>query len=92
MPITDAMLRLARSDAPGVLHHVMIWVMIRGIERRKIFRDNKERDDFIERLSVILPTTNTSCYAWSFISNHTHFLLMQKLSIFISSAFNGGHP
>ena len=39
--------RLARLDAPGVLHHIII----RGIERRKIFRDDKDRDDFIDRLS-----------------------------------------
>jgi putative transposase len=62
--------RLARLDAPGVLHHIMI----RGIERCKIFRDNKDRDDFIEPLSVILQETNTSCYAWSLMSNHAHFL------------------
>ena len=31
--------RLARLDAPGVLHHIMI----RGIERRKIFINNKDR-------------------------------------------------
>jgi putative transposase len=62
--------RSARLDAPGVLHHIMI----RGIERRKIFRDNKDRDDFLERLSVILPETETSCYAWSFLNNHAHFL------------------
>jgi len=62
--------RLARLDAPGVLHHIMI----RGIERRKTFRDNKDRDDFIERLSIILPETDTSCYAWALMSDHAHFL------------------
>ncbi len=62
-PVIGAMPRLARLDAAGVLHHIMI----RGIERRKIFRDNKDRDEFIERLSVVLPATNTSCYAWSFM-------------------------
>ena len=62
--------RLARLDAPGVLHHIMI----RGIERRKIFRNNEDRDDFLERLSIILPETNTSCYAWALLSNHAHFL------------------
>jgi len=41
--------RTARLDAPGVLHHVMI----RGIERRKIFRNNKDREDFIERLEIL---------------------------------------
>ena len=63
--------RLARLDAPGVIHHVII----RGIERRKIFRDNKYRKDMIDRLSDLLPATNTSCYAWAFLSNHAHFLL-----------------
>ena len=37
------MLKLARLDAPGALHHIMI----RGIERRNIFKDDKECDSFI---------------------------------------------
>jgi len=49
--------------------------MIRGIERRKIFDDDKDRDNFIERLSILLPETKAQCYAWSFLSNHGHFLL-----------------
>ncbi|MCD6266588.1 MAG: hypothetical protein J7K02_11610 [Deltaproteobacteria bacterium] len=48
--------RLARLDAPGVIHHVII----RGIERREIFRDNKDRNDMVDRLAVLLSTTNTS--------------------------------
>jgi putative transposase len=63
--------RIARLDTPGLLHHVMI----RGIERRKIFNDDKDRENFIERLSILLPETKTQCYAWSFLSNHAHFLL-----------------
>jgi len=63
--------RIARIDTPGLLHHVMI----RGIERRKIFNDDKDRENFIERLSTLLPETRTQCYAWSFLSNHAHFLL-----------------
>ncbi|MDP3030325.1 MAG: hypothetical protein Q8O04_12730 [Deltaproteobacteria bacterium] len=35
--------RLARLDAPGVLHHIMI----RGIGRRKIFRNDEDREDFL---------------------------------------------
>ena len=61
---------LARLDAPGVIHHVMI----RGIERRKIFRNNKDRNDMMDRLTDLLPATNTTCYAWAFLSNHAHFL------------------
>lgn len=41
--------RLARLDAPGVLHHIMI----RGIERRNIFRIKKDREDFLKRLSTL---------------------------------------
>jgi len=43
--------RIARLDAPGLLHHVMM----RGIERRKIFKDDKDRENFIDRLSILLP-------------------------------------
>ena len=63
--------RLARLDAPGVLHHIII----RGIERRKIFRDDRDRENFLERLGRLLVETKTGCYAWTFLGNHAHFLL-----------------
>ena len=66
--------RTARLDAPGVLHHVMI----RGIERRNIFRNNKDRDDFIGRLGMLCPGTQTKAYAWAFLSNHARFLLRSE--------------
>lgn len=62
--------RTARLDAPGVLNHVMI----RGIEGRKIFRHDKDRQDIIERLAYLCPSTRTKCYAWALMSNHAHFL------------------
>jgi len=43
--------RLARLDAPGVLHHIMI----RGIERRKIFLNRRDQEDFLDRLGILLP-------------------------------------
>jgi REP element-mobilizing transposase RayT len=63
--------RQARIDTPGALHHIML----RGIERRKIFRDNKDKDNFVDRLGDILKDTSTSCYAWALLSNHVHLLL-----------------
>jgi len=63
--------RLARLDAPGVIHHIII----RGIERRKIFRDNRDRENLLERLGKLLLETKTGCYAWTFLPNHAHFLL-----------------
>jgi putative transposase len=58
--------RLARLDAPGVLHHVII----RGIERRNIFEDNEGRDNLLKRLGELLPSTQTLSYAWTLLSNH----------------------
>ncbi len=63
--------RISRLDTPGLLHHIMI----RGIERRRIFNDDKDRKNFIERLSVLLLETKSQCYAWSLMSNHAHLLI-----------------
>ena len=63
--------RKARLDAPGALHHIVV----RGIERRKIFYDDIDRDDFLERLSAILCDCRTACYAWALMPNHFHLLL-----------------
>ena len=37
-----------RLDAPDTLHHIMV----RGIERRSIFRDDQDRVDFVARLAA----------------------------------------
>ena len=89
--------RTARLDTPGLLHHIMI----RGIERRKIFNDDKDRENIIERLSILLPETKTQCYAWSFLSNHAHFLfrsgphgiagLMRRLLTGYAVSYNKRH-
>lgn len=63
--------RKARIDAPGALHHIIV----RGIERRKIFRDDSDRYDFIERVGAIIEETGTECFAWALIPNHFHLLL-----------------
>jgi REP-associated tyrosine transposase len=63
--------RKARIDAPGALHHIIV----RGIERRKIFRDDTDRDNFLDRLGEILEDTQTKCFAWALIPNHFHLLL-----------------
>jgi len=63
--------RQARIDAPGALHHIVI----RGIERKGIFEDDKDREDFLERLSGLLQEKVTPCYGWALMSNHVHLLL-----------------
>jgi REP element-mobilizing transposase RayT len=63
--------RKARIDAPGALHHIIV----RGIERRRIFSDDQDRDNFIERLGDIVTETKTFCFGWALIPNHVHILL-----------------
>ncbi|MEA3487284.1 MAG: hypothetical protein U9R20_06470 [Thermodesulfobacteriota bacterium] len=66
--------RKSRIDAPGALHHIIA----RGIERRRIFENNADRDNFLVRLGDILKETRTGCYAWALIPNHFHLLLSQQ--------------
>ena len=49
--------RISRIDTPCLLPHIMI----RGIEHRKIFNDDKDRENHIDRLSILLPETKTQC-------------------------------
>ena len=63
--------RQARIDAPGALHHIIC----RGIERRNIFKDNTDRNRFLERLGSVFQKTFTPCYGWALIPNHFHLLL-----------------
>lgn len=89
--------RKARIDAPGALHHIMC----RGIERRKIFRDETDRDNFVKRLKRVITETQTPCYAWALIPNHFHLLLktgqvpiatvMRKLLTGYAVTFNRRH-
>lgn len=63
--------RKARIDATGALHHVIA----RGIEKRLIFRDDVDRNDFLNRLAAIIDDTATRCLAWALLPNHFHLLL-----------------
>jgi hypothetical protein len=46
--------RKARIDAPGSLHHVIV----REIERRRIFRSDYDRKNFLNRISELIPATH----------------------------------
>jgi REP element-mobilizing transposase RayT len=67
--------RRARIDAPGALHHIIV----RGIERKAIFKDRHNRDNFLERLGTILTEPSTAWYAWVLMTNHAHLLLKTGL-------------
>ena len=67
--------RQPRLDAPGALHHVMG----RGIERTQIFRTDRDREDFLNRLADLCAAGNFIIYAWSLMSNHFHLLVRQEV-------------
>ena len=92
-----AMPRQARLDAPGTLHHVMV----RGIERRVIFRDELDRADFVTRLAALVKIGALVIYAWALLPNHAHLLVrtgsrplprsMRSLLTGYAGAFNRRH-
>jgi REP-associated tyrosine transposase len=63
--------RQSRIDAPGALHHIIA----RGIERKRIFTDGVDRNNFLNRLENILTETQTACFSWALLPNHAHLLL-----------------
>ena len=89
--------RGARLDAPGTLHHVMI----RGIEKGSIVKDDEDRAGFVSRLGTLSKKTGTTVYAWAVMSNHAHILLrsgnsgvagfMRRLLTGYASAYNRRH-
>ncbi|MBI5586197.1 MAG: transposase [Deltaproteobacteria bacterium] len=63
--------RQARLDAPGTLHHIII----RGIEKRRIFDDDQDRKAFLFKMGTLSRETGTAIYAWALLPNHVHLLL-----------------
>jgi len=53
-------------------------VMGRGIERKRIFLNNKDRDDFINRLSDLVKEGAIDIYAWALMPNHFHLFMTKK--------------
>jgi len=47
--------RKSRIDVPGALHHIIA----RGIESNKLFQDDFDCDNFLERLVVIVQETGS---------------------------------
>jgi len=60
-----------RLDAAGPLHHVMV----RGIERRRLFLTPADRQDFVQGVAHSVRRTSAAIYAWSPMPNHAHLLL-----------------
>jgi REP element-mobilizing transposase RayT len=84
-------------DAPATLHHMMV----RGIERTAIFRDDRDLTDFSTRLATLAEQGAWTVYAWALLPNHAHLLvrtgqrplarIMGSLLTGYAGAFNRRH-
>jgi REP-associated tyrosine transposase len=89
--------RHAHLDAPGALHHVIV----RGINKAAIFRDDQDKDRFLERLAQNVTQGGCKVYAWVMMTNHVHLLfksgkdgissVMRKQLTWYAQYFNRRH-
>ena len=64
--------RQSRIDAPGALHHIIAG----GNEKRKIFEEKSDYQQFLSRLGEILSNTQAICYAWAYLKGQELALLL----------------
>jgi REP element-mobilizing transposase RayT len=89
--------RIARLDALGCVQHVTA----RGIERRAIFRDDRDRLRFLDLLEGVLRESAAVALAWALMPNHFHMIvrthgdplsrLMARLNTAYAVGFNLRH-
>ncbi len=76
-------------------------MMVRGLERQLIFRDDADRTDFVARLAALAERGAFSVCAWALLPNHAHLLVrtgtrplahaMRSLLTGYAGAFNRRH-
>jgi REP element-mobilizing transposase RayT len=50
-------------------------VIVRGVDRRDIFRDDVDRVAYCDQLSRVFPEDGASCLAWALMPNHVHLVV-----------------
>lgn len=65
------MARPLRIEFPGAVYHVTG----RGNERKDIFRDDQDRETFLNTLHRVIVRYNWLCHAYCLMDNHYHLLL-----------------
>ncbi len=91
------MARKLRVDFEGAIHHVTV----RGIERRRLFRDDEDRNRFLLRLKEAVEEYGVRLYLFCMMENHVHLVLetpganlsafMRKLQTAYAVYFNLRH-
>jgi len=83
-----AMPRHLRVQFPGAIYHVTV----RGNARQGIFRDARDRERFLERLSESVDTYGVRLYVFCLMTSHYHLVLetqQANLSRFMQSVATG---
>ena len=63
-----------RLDVEGALYHVIA----RGVERRAIFRDDRDRQGFVARMSALVEDESIELLAYVLLDNHFHLVLRRQ--------------
>lgn len=75
--------------------------MARAVDRQLLFRDDHDRDDFVQRVATLADMRSLIVYAWALLPNHFHLLVqtgsqplarsMRSLLTGYAGAFNRRH-
>jgi len=68
------MARKPRVEFTGAFYHVIV----RGNQRRDIFRDDRDRQTYLERVEHYRSRDRFNIYAYCLMSNHVHVLIETK--------------
>ena len=83
------MSRPLRLDFPGALHHVVV----RGNERRLVFRDDGDREQYLARLADYRERHRFRLYAYCLMDNHFHLAIgtgtvpLSRIMLAVQSAY-----
>jgi len=69
------MARALRIEYPGAWYHVLN----RGVERRRIFADNKDCEKFLEIIRVLYPRFQVAIHCYCLMPNHFHMFVQTPL-------------
>ena len=91
------MARPLRIEYPGALYHVTS----RGNARKRIFKDDGDRELFLRVLAFVVERCHWICHAYCLMDNHYHFLIetpeanlsqgMRQVNGVYTQAYNRGH-
>ena len=65
------MARPLRIEYPGAVYHVTS----RGNARKKVFRDDQDREIFLDTLASVVKRYNWLCHAYCLMDNHYHLMI-----------------